>query len=253
METHRSKRARVSKSPPKAVETEPLPLDWTRVKRRRPGTNGDDGPCDLPDVVQFDETALTEQQELVQGLGVICMHDSDSTWFQGYFFPNQKEGMGTLGDIASLKQDCRQKPWGLLAVQDELDECLQCVDGGYRRISLTVCRFPSRRKERLPNVEVTGGDMMRFEGETVLYEPHKLTTGPQAVPMVEDLFSDLLQKCRGKLQCYERHQEYSNGGDTAEVSLEVLDMMPDVTVITGPMKLVLPKPEEDDEDDFLGL
>ena len=249
METHRSKRAREKSASSKTVVlAEQLPLDWTRVKRRRPGkNNGDDGPCDLPDVVQFDATALTAHQQLIQGLGVICMHDSDSSWFQGYFFPNQKEEMGAFGHIASLKQDCHQKPWGLLAVQDKLDECLECADGGYRRISLTVCRFPTRRKERLSNIEVTGGDMMRFEGETVLFEPHKLSTGPQAVPMVEDLFSDLLQKCRGKLQCYEQHQ------DAAEVSLEVLDMMPDVTVITGPMKLVLPKPEEDDDDDFLGL
>lgn len=67
------------------------------------------------------------------------------------------------------------KPWGLLCIQEEIDECLQCQDGGYRQISMTVNTFQKGTKTNIVDVEQmkksahtlnnivwTGGDMMRL-------------------------------------------------------------------------------------------
>jgi hypothetical protein len=68
------------------------------------------------------------------------------------------------------------KPFGLLCIQEEIDECLQCQDGGYRQISMTINTFPNERTKNTAGIEQqtkkssctlknnvwTGGDMMRL-------------------------------------------------------------------------------------------
>jgi len=226
---------------------EELPLDWTRVKRKQ---------CTLPTIETtfLNVSQLTPRQQVTSGFGVICLHDSNPAWFQGYFFPNrttqqQQQQLQVPSSSSQSQQQQKQKPWGLLAVQEALDECMECADGGYRRISLTVFPFSHgpRNKVQLKDIEVTGGDMVRFAGTNVRLEPQQLMTGSACVPIVEELFADLVQKCRNKL---------SKGEPDA-----VLDIMPDVTIVMGPMKLILPRTDVDDDavdnngggdDDFWG-
>lgn len=244
-------------------EAPALPLDWTRVKRRRTKANGtkEEEDCCPPIVETLKEKNLGPGQELVRGMGVFCLHDSDPSWFQGYFFPNvnttaqsanqqkhqQEYSMATDNRNKNSNEPTsflnKQKPWGLLASQEELDDCLRCADGGYRRITLTVFSFrlPDKKKTySLNSIEWTGGDMMQLMGERASFEPNQLLTGKQAVPHVEKLFGSLLQKCRAKLD------------EEDEKSCSVLELIPDVAVISGPMKLVVPKTKDEDDEDWLG-
>mgnify|MGYP005846719937 CR=1 FL=1 len=214
---------------------EALPLDWTRVKRRRPGQKEDVEEDCCPAVVPvLDEAILQPYQTLVKGLGIICLHESDPTWFQGYFFPGQQMD-DTENDI-TMSSATNQTPWGLLASQEELDDCLRCADGGYRRVSLTVFPFPHKRKENLKNIEWTGGDMMRLMGEHANLEPSKMISGARAVPYLEKLFGSLLRKVRASL------------GEEERETSSVLELLPEAVIISGPMKLIVSKKKESDDE-----
>lgn len=191
------------------LDSPSLPLDWTRVKRRvvSPKHSVDqdqDTCCPLTFSVGLNE-------QLVQGLGVFCLHQKDPRWFQGYFF----------------NDECNGKPWGILAVQEELDDCMWSSDGGYRRCSLTVFPYPARRKILINGVEWTGGDMIRLSNDKVNLQPERMLTGRQAVPHVEKIFGGLLEKFR----------KHSADKDLSSV----LDVLPDVVVVSGPMKFALPR------------
>ena len=184
------------------------------MKRRRPSSkDGEDPCCPMP----LDASLVGPDENLVEGLGVFCLHQSDPRWFQGYFFQNTTETAG--------------KPWGILAVQEELDDCMWSADGGYRRCSLTLFPYPAKRKIQIPGVEWTGGDMIRLSNEKVSLNPDQLMTGKHAVPQVEKLFGGIVEKCR-------------KGLEEGEPS-SVLDVLPNVVVVSGPMKLVVPKKLED--------
>jgi hypothetical protein len=178
-----------------------LPLDWTRVKRKRTVTrpevevegdvegDEDEDCCDDP------ATCLGRQRQVatitssspsslpIRGHAVFLLHDTNPSLLQGYFIPRGSN-----------------KPWGLLAVQEEIDECLACVDGGYRRISLTIypaAKQQQRRQRRLlatkkssshkiQGIDWTGGDMMRLEKQEQLQmETDRLWTGNSAIPYLE--------------------------------------------------------------------
>jgi hypothetical protein len=131
-----------------------LPLDWTRMgtittgtttKRRKIDNNdptgenytdGDDENCcqDPANCLRrryarpASTTTTTTNNtnnilRTIHGQVIFCLHEYNPQWFQGYFVP---------------KTGSTKKPWGLLAQQEEIDECLACSDGGYRRISLTI-------------------------------------------------------------------------------------------------------------------
>jgi hypothetical protein len=133
-----------------------LPLDWTRMGTTTPATkttkrrkidnstgeqqeqdytDGDDEKCcqDPANCLRrryARQTSTTTNNtnntlRTIHGQVVFCLHEYNPQWFQGYFVPK----------TGSIK-----KPWGLLAQQEEIDECLACSDGGYRRISLTIYR-----------------------------------------------------------------------------------------------------------------
>jgi hypothetical protein len=160
----------------------------------------------------------------IRGQVVFCLHDTNPSWLQGYFIPKGSN-----------------KPWGLLAVQEVIDDCLECIDGGYRRLSLTVFHRHRRQKSsKIQHVDWTGGDMMRLSHPDLTMEADRLWTGPRALPYVNKYFKRLVTKLRD--ECCE----------TDEESNDILEWMPQVAVITGSMSLVLPKEEKssDDDDDF---
>lgn len=125
-----------------------LPLDWTKMghnrKRPRPVSN---------------ENTVVETTTF-DGRAIFCLHDNDDPgWIQGYFIPKGSS-----------------KPWGMLAVQEEVDDCMACCMGGYRRLTLTIyhrgqdnCigetgggKKDMKRSNscKISGVEWTGGDMI---------------------------------------------------------------------------------------------
>jgi hypothetical protein len=211
----------------------PLPLGWTQVKRKRtPEAGGessdvvdwccDDPSCPRPS--QRPKLSLTESQEpsgvtktTIRGHAIFCLPDIDPTWVQGYFL------------VDGIK-----KPWGLLAVTKELDECLQCVDGGYRQVTLTVFPF-SRKKVSFNTVDWTGGDMMRLHNESVSMEPDRMWTGTKALPYVHKYFMNIIQKLRDQ-------QRNGNDGIEQQSGEDILDLLPNIAVVTGPLKMELDEP-----------
>ena len=210
-----------------------LPLGWTQVKRKRtPEAGGessdvvdwccDDPSCPRPS--QLPKLSLsTEFQEssgdkttTIRGHAIFCMPDIDPPWVQGYFL------------VDGIK-----KPWGLLAVNEEIDECLQCVDGGYRQVTLTV--FPFSRKKVSYTVDWTGGDMMRLEGESVSMEPDRMMTGTKALPYVHKYFMNMIQKLRDQ-------QRNDNDGIKQQSGDSLLDILPNIAVVMGPMTIELAEP-----------
>jgi len=126
----------------------------------------------------------------LRGKALFCLHSLDCTWFQGQFVPSQSVSLSSLsftkGSFTSPSPigSGVVKSMGMLARQrDDIDECLQCNDNGYREIDLTI--LPSRGREQpelkrgrfnhgknsnslkreeivLRRLTCTGGDMLRI-------------------------------------------------------------------------------------------
>jgi hypothetical protein len=206
----------------------PLPLGWTQVrrskKRERDDENGtsatevdwccDDPKCTRPPIEKAEPST---NGTVVKGHAIFCLHEMNPDWFQGYI---QVEG--------------QRKPWGLLATQETIDECLECSDGGYRQVALKVFPYSTEKPLKLEHVEWTGGDMMRLHSADVSMKTHCLWTGSKAVPYIERFFKGLVSKLR------------------EEVDEPVLDSLPDLAIVTGLMTLNIPTPsggggDDDDE------
>lgn len=209
----------------KAAPVPPLPLGWTQVRRKKRTRNGDDDNnnaadeidwcCDDPKCKRTTQTKVENPPNatVIKGHAIFCLNEIDPDWFQGYL---QIEG--------------QRKPWGLLAIQETIDECLECKDGGYRQITLKVFPYNSKEPHKLEHVEWTGGDMMRLESPEISMETHCLWTGKKAVPYVEKYFGSLVEKLR------------ENAGDS------VLDILPELAIVTGRMTLTLPAPKDESND-----
>ncbi len=161
-----------------------LPLDWTQMghsrKRTRLGSDGDD----------VGETTTFE------GRAIFCLHDNDDPgWIQGYFIPKGST-----------------KPWGMLAVREEVDDCMACCEGGYRRLTLTIYHRGQDKQSSLQNetkfvqntnggkkdmkrsnsckisgVEWTGGDMIAlYHKESVDMQAEILLTVSDASVQVSE-------------------------------------------------------------------
>jgi hypothetical protein len=163
---------------------------------------------------------------MTHGRAIFCLHDLESTWLQGYFVP-----------------DGCSKPWGLLATLEDIDDCLACADGGYRRVTLTV--YPKTttfstaemRAKSMPSsvastpreisgVEWTGGDMMNlYSPGCVEMTAEQLLTGEKALVIVRRYFPALVRQL---------HHECSvkQGGN-------ILDLLPNVAVVKGAMSLAM--------------
>ncbi len=151
----------------KKTSPPPLPLGWTQVQRAKRPRDVDnntnpadeiDWCCDDPNCKRSTRDTVTvaiasENSTTVRGTAIFCLPEIDPVWFQGYL---QIEG--------------QRKPWGLLATQETLDECLECKDGG---------------------------DMMRLQSAEVSMETHSLWTGTKTVPYVEKYFGSLAKKLCG--------------------------------------------------------
>ena len=93
----------------------------------------------------------------------------------------------------------------------------------------------------IPDVEWTGGDMMRLlqANGQVRLEPQQLLTGRKAVPYVKGVFGGLLKKLRTA-------QESPVDASLPEEQ-QILDCMPDVAVVVGAMELALDWPPDDND------
>lgn len=149
---------------------------------------------------------------VVEGVVVICLPDINPSWFQGYL---QLKGFS--------------KPWGLLGEQQELDACLQCSDGGYRQVSLTLFPFDKTNKDDpsivLNDIDWTGGDMMQLQSEDICMKPDRMWTGSKTLPFLDKYFGDLVRQIRDR---------------AADQGSDVLDILPNVGVVTGNIQLRLP-------------
>ena len=201
-----------------------LPLDWTRVSRKRPADCCVGGVCphrrSRPVVNRRTTTTPTtsggggtnpeptKQVYYHTGQVIVCLLEPNPDWFQAYLFLNNGA------------------TWGLLGTQKEIDECLQCSEGGYRVIDLKVVRHD----HTFTDVEWTGGDMMDLKGHNVRMQADQIWTGPAAVPVVERVFGSLVQRAR----------------QGQEEPLEVLEVFPELAIVVGHMELALDAPPDDD-------
>lgn len=210
-----------------SADMEDLPLGWTRVMKRKrkrnveqvsmnDNTEFDWSCCEDPKCTrdqEHDTMEAKDTEEIFYGHAIFFMHKIDPEWFQGYFLVN---GL--------------QKPWGLLAVQEDIDECLQCTDGGYRQICLTIMQYQRRKKVSWKKIEWTGGDMMKLNGPTISFETERCLTRGTAIPLVEQYFSSLIQKLKVD----------------KDVDEDLLVVAPDLAVVVGKMKLCMLKSDDDD-------
>jgi len=95
----------VDDSTERMTRTETLPLDWTRVKRKRNNNdnNGDDEECcNDPEFYRHNNKRLSftssssssstlvvsnsNIEQIQKGHAIFCLHDVNPGWFQGYYF-----------------------------------------------------------------------------------------------------------------------------------------------------------------------
>jgi hypothetical protein len=224
----------------------PLPLEWTRVQRKRKlpvnASSSQENAADLdeyccddascrhvirlrreqqgePENNAHDQGTPSASHRRYVGKAIFLLHDSNPDWIQGYFFPN---GAG--------------KPWGLLAIQQDIDECLQCTAGGYRVVQLTILPFDRTnmiKKQSVAAVEWIGGDMMCLKHPLVQMQGEQLVTGEKAVPTVETIFATLLTKLR-------------SSRESESTTTPVLKLFPDLAIVSGTMQILMPYSDVDD-------
>ena len=161
---------------------------------------------------------------MISGTAIWCLHDLESSWWQGYFV--------AAGSTM---------PWGLLATLEDIDDCLACADGGYRRVTLTVypkCGPEKQKPYKIGGVDWTGGNMMNlYHPGQVEMTAQQLVTGNKAVGVVGKYFSNLVQQLQQ--ECGDVHNANDDDND-------ILSLLPDIAVVKGTMSLKAP----DDHDDF---
>lgn len=125
----------------------------------------------------------------------------------------------------------------MLCEQQDVDDCLQCADGGYRELKLTLYPFSGiddlPEKMIISDVEWTGGDMMRLlqaQGQ-IRFEPKQLLVAEKAVPLTKSLFKSLVRKLQ---VLHENNFEE-----------DVLDIVPDVAIVLGEMIIELPNRQQE--------
>jgi hypothetical protein len=212
-----------------------LPMGWTKIQRKRRASTFEssgevavDEFCDDPscnrmsptrkqklseDTSSSDKTNDDGSTPLVEGTVVICLPDINPSWFQGYL---QLQGF--------------PKPWGLLGEQQELDECLQCGDGGYRQVNITLFPFNETKSDNQSivyhTIEWTGGDMISLKGDDLTMQPDRIWTGTKTIPLLERYFDNLVCQIRDR---------------AADQRSSILELLPNVAVVTGKIQLRLPE------------
>jgi len=223
-------------------------------------THLDDNDNDDGEDFDSDNTCNNKKQTKIDGQAIFCLHDDNPNWIQGYFVAKGST-----------------KPWGMLAIQEDVDDCMICCAGGYRRLSLTVyhrhhhlrrrsssseaIRRKRRRQEPSPRdddddesnqssssssssneieidrktakpwkvggIDWTGGDMMAlYHPDFVDMKGERLFTGEKALPMMRRYFQNLIHRLEKEF--------------CVEECSSVLDWLPNVAIVTGPMSLTIP-------------
>ena len=196
---------------------------------------------------------------VLAGTAVVCLTDPDADWFQGYLFVS-----GTTPHISTSTTY-----YGLLGRIQELDECLQCADGGYRELTLQVNAMggpttihkdtnPSAAETfQFSNIAWTGGDMMRLrssrgtavastttaattnDAPSVRMDAERVETGRPAYQCIQAMFGSLVRRLRQhatkEQQLGSSHDEVDPGSNLKHES--VADLMPNAAVVTGRMEL----------------
>ncbi|KAJ0406163.1 hypothetical protein ATCC90586_001209 [Pythium insidiosum] len=81
----------------------------------------------------------------VRGRALLCF-PPHGRWFQGYVLPGGTEQLGLLG------------------VEEEVDACVQCPDGGYQRFCVTVTDFENGQELQVM-VTKRGGELCRLDSD----------------------------------------------------------------------------------------
>ena len=76
---------------------------------------------------------------------------------------------------------------------------------------------------------------MRLEGESVSMEPDRMLTGAKALPYVHKYFMNIIQKLRDQ-------QRNDNDGIEQQSGDILVDMLPNIAVVMGPMTMELAGP-----------
>ena len=196
-----------------------LPLGWTQVRRRKRSRPDDDEDC-CEDASCLHQRALeqiattpTSRFRSVSGRAIWLLHESNPNWMQGYFFV-----------------DHLPKPWGLLAVQQEVDDCLKCCQDGYQVLTVTLDAFDASQKTRIRDVEWKGGDMMQWTHPQLSLRTERLVSGSAAVPVARQLFGGLLR--------------------TVGVgpSDDLLEVFPELAVVNTTMGVRIPIPDDENDE-----
>jgi hypothetical protein len=264
-----------------------LPLEWTRIQRTNPpidrdNSNGINSSRDITwdDVddfiaccanafcptrqkqssVSFSATCLSKERvtrKTLSGTVLFCLTDPDCDWFQGYYFVTEQIYFGLL---------CQ--------VKTDIDECLQCSEGGYREISMQMTPMnlpnnianPAAATEpmEIPRILWTGGDMMSLiavatnpsathvanDGATVVnsnvykgnhspevamrMQAKSLYSGVVAREYVRKYFSSLLNNIQKAFK-----GDIGNGNEVFDNHDVIEHIMPNVTVVCGTMEVCL--------------
>lgn len=198
--------------------TPTLPLDWTRIKRRRTtreqGTSGKNPPqnhrecldptCCAVSLPAAEEKGSLSNFRLITGTAIFCLPDPESDWFQGYLVTDDNKSYGIL----------------CIANDDRLDACLKCDD--YRLLDVQVNDYQLKEKNTYKNIICRGGDAMKWHHRHVSFETSYLLTGKPAFDDVRRYFGSLIRNL---------------GGESAE------DSMPAVAVTKGSLQLWIPDRE----------
>lgn len=190
-----------------------LPLGWTRI-RRRPSTkpsllennndsNDEDWCCDSKSCrcqastnahtnTDVDEDSISQTHDIYKGTAIFCLPDTDPDWFQGYLL---------------VKSPAALPSFRLLCEIQEIDACLQCSEGGYRELQMQIISSSFKKPITVKNIQWTGGDLMRLQTASlsstitapnpiITMQTDSIQTGPQAEPVVEQVFASLLRNLR---------------------------------------------------------
>ena len=237
-----------------------LPLDWTQLGKKsnkrvkqQGGTDsafewrccGRRGCRHVQNQLSTSTNRQSTDKQILRrqftGNALFCLHDSDPQWFQGYFFPSS----------GSVVANASSKPWRLLVTRQEIDECLECSEGGYRVVTLQVkyydepkpctsqtndtntpaslvdqqqIRSLQQRSIILPDIEWTGGDMMDWNSPQVRFRAQRLSTGAKAEPMVQQIFGGLVEQARQGL----------------DPETPIAELFPDLAIVAGNLQLMVP-------------
>ena len=217
-------------------------------------------------------------ERIQKGRAIFCLHDVNPRWFQGYYFVSSSSS-SSLSSSSSSSSLSSNPPLGLLAIQEEIDKCLECTNGGYRRLTMNIFSTNSTTNDNNNNnsnnksnstiiqgIDWTGGDMVNLTNPKLQMETHRLLTGKETIPFLKKYFRKLLetiyQQCNSnsiisdavendndKHHHHHHHHHHHQAKDTSTMLWDdeatILDLLPNVAIVMGPMSVVLSKTNDD--------